>query len=438
MHVRRAAAGPRSARTAAPGRVDVAADLGHERREAARAGTCEVSGRPPASEMTSGRSVMRHQVAHRRGRHDLRARREEAGVALEVVGRPSVAGARSCGSRFAAGARALAASLVYRHATRRHASVPDTAWTSSSTSSRAGGSRAASASGRFLPALLGRGAGAPPTSASTSTARTSRSSRAPGSCSPIVVALVRLRRSAGARLARPARGGPSRRCRSPGSACGALLFAGALDDRPATSGGRAWSAASPARRSARAVVARADRPRARGASTPPRPRRSAALRRGRRRSSLAGLACSCPPLGLVALAFLVWLLARRRAGARARSTRAAHPAVSGRGAQARPRRHRRAEAGDARARGRDRPRAGARRRVMERGHLRRRLRRGLPVGDAGLRRVDRHRRAPGPPPHPVDELVPPRRAPLRRVRLELQRLARASASSARSPTRSTT
>ena len=35
-------------------------------------------------------------------------------------------------------------------------------------------------------------------------------------------------------------------------------------------------------------------------------------------------------------------------------------------------------------------------------------RRGVPLGDAGLRGVDRDRARAGPPPHPVDELVPPR------------------------------
>ena len=58
---------------------------------------------------------------------------------------------------------------------------------------------------------------------------------------------------------------------------------------------------------------------------------------------------------------------------------------------------------------------------MERGPLRRRLRRRLPLGDARLRRVDRHRApAPDRAPHPVHELVPPRRGALRRVRLELR------------------
>ena len=79
-----------------------------------------------------------------------------------------------------------------------------------------------------------------------------------------------------------------------------------------------------------------------------------------------------------------------------------------------------AEAGDARARDRDGP--GARRWRRSRARDRRpRLRRGVPVRDAGLRGDDRDRRAPGPPPHPGDELVVARRAALRRVRVVVRR-----------------
>ena len=69
---------------------------------------------------------------------------------------------------------------------------------------------------------------------------------------------------------------------------------------------------------------------------------------------------------------------------------------------------------------------------------RRRLRRRVPVGHPGVRRVDRDRDRPRPPRDPVDELVPPRRGALRRVRHQLQGARRRSASSSRSPTRSTT
>ena len=51
------------------------------------------------------------------------------------------------------------------------------------------------------------------------------------------------------------------------------------------------------------------------------------------------------------------------------------------------------------------------------GHLRARLRVDVPVGDARGERGDRHRPRPGRAPHPRDELVPPRRGALRRVRL---------------------
>ena len=51
-----------------------------------------------------------------------------------------------------------------------------------------------------------------------------------------------------------------------------------------------------------------------------------------------------------------------------------------------------------------------------------RVRGRLPLRDAGLRRLDRHGHGPEPPPDPVDELVPPRRGPLRGVRDELPRV----------------
>ena len=90
--------------------------------------------------------------------------------------------------------------------------------------------------------------------------------------------------------------------------------------------------------------------------------------------------------------------------------------------EARPRRHRRDEARDARAGGGERPHADAQAPARG-GPARRRLRGRLPVGHAGLRRVDRHRDRPGRARDPGDELVPPRRGPLHRVRHELPRLA---------------
>ena len=84
--------------------------------------------------------------------------------------------------------------------------------------------------------------------------------------------------------------------------------------------------------------------------------------------------------------------------------------------EARPGDHRLAEAGHARPRDRGGPRAGARGGPRSR-HLHPRLRVHLPLGHAGGVGRDRHRRRPRRAPHPVDELVPPRRGALRGVRL---------------------
>ena len=104
----------------------------------------------------------------------------------------------------------------------------------------------------------------------------------------------------------------------------------------------------------------------------------------------AGLSILFPPLAILVIAALVVAPARQRAAAPARST----PDCASCGDQeARPRRHRRDEAGDARADGRRRPRADAAGADGAR-PARRRLRGGVPVGDAGLRGVDRHRHRP--------------------------------------------
>ena len=197
---------------------------------------------------------------------------------------------------------------------------------------------------------------------------------------------------------------------------GALLFAGTLADHystwwPGIIGGLRLRAHRPAGDALAADPhARAPGRRGGGRALPLRRRRRAPDQR-RCRSSSRPSACSpsasssgCGSAG---------------AGARARST----PACASCGEhQAGARRRRRPQAGDARARRRHRARAGDGRRDGAR-DLRRRLRRGLPERDAGVRGDDRHRRAPGRPPHPVDELVLARRAPLRRVRLVVQRLA---------------
>ena len=101
---------------------------------------------------------------------------------------------------------------------------------------------------------------------------------------------------------------------------------------------------------------------------------------------------------------LLRLPAARRAPPRGREVRGpAHPAGE-QAPEARPDRHRRDEADDAPARDRRRERAGDEgdRRSRD---LRRRLRRGVPVGDAGLRRRHRDRPDAGRAPDPVDELV---------------------------------
>ena len=191
------------------------------------------------------------------------------------------------------------------------------------------------------------------------------------------------------------------------SASGALLFAATLDDRNAV-----WWPGADRRRAVRRAGDAAVRDalrcaRARGSTRGGG--RAAALRRGASPLVLAGARRSSSRRSRSSrVGFFVWLL-RRRAPPRGREVRGpAHPAVT----PAPPKlvlavidAH---EAGDARARGRDRPRAGAGGGHGAR-HLRRRVRRGVPVGHAGLRGVDRHRRAARTRHRdPVDELVPPR------------------------------
>ena len=138
---------------------------------------------------------------------------------------------------------------------------------------------------------------------------------------------------------------------------------------------------------------------------------------------LAVLSVVAPPVGVIGVLALL-LAAVGRPPARGAEVRgAADPAVTSEPAvhqEARAGRDRRAQAVDARARDRVRPRAGARADPPG-GRLRRRLRRRVPVGDAGVRGDDHHRRRPRPAPDPEHELVPPRGGALRRVRLELLR-----------------
>ena len=129
--------------------------------------------------------------------------------------------------------------------------------------------------------------------------------------------------------------------------------------------------------------------------------------------ALAGLSVLVPPVSLVALAGLLWLY-RRPAPARGAEVRGAEDAAVTR-AQARPLRrrlaaHRHAPRGGARRRGADLRRPARAR------HADRRLRLLVPLRDPGLQLRDRHRRAPGSSLDQRQQLVSPRRGPLRRVR----------------------
>ena len=394
------------------------------------AGNVLVSGRPPASEMTSGRAVMRHQVAHRGRLHALRAAREQPGVALEVArGRPATRPCRGVRRRGPGPLASRLSSCRRGHPSRRMDFLLDLL--------QGAGIAAAIGIRPFLPVLL---AGALASAdlgidfdgtdfAFLEEAGSCSRVRRASSCSTLVG-----RRAGREALERPpplyALGGLA-------LALGALLGARRRWPTTATRSGGHGRRASPARRSGLQAARSLFAPRAPRASTPRRPRALPLYARGRRRSSPRACRSSsrrsrCSSLGGLAVA------ARRRPPPRGREVRRpAHPAVSRDRAKlvlASSTRMKPAMLERAVAAGQ----APALSALMERGPLRRRLRRRLPVRHAGLLGVDRHRDGPGPPPDPVDELVPPRRGPLRRVRDELQRPRAPSASSARSPTRSTT
>ena len=251
----------------------------------------------------------RHQVAHRRGLHDPRARGEQPGVALEVARRADAArGGHGATVRRRRPGPWRRSSIVMRsgHAYRDHEAR-------SSTSSRHRPRRR-----RRHPAVPARRcwpARSPaPTSASTSTAPTSRSSRRPA---------FLLRRGArrGRRCWLSARG-----CETP---AGVARACGGIAHRP-----RRAAVRRRARRPLRRLVAGPDRrrrcaPRSRGAAVA-RPARRARARGSTRgaprrcpstprapRSSLAGAGDPRPAASRCsALGFLVWLLVggRRRAG----------------------------------------------------------------------------------------------------------------------------
>ena len=321
-------------------------------------GNVVVSGRPPASEMTSGRARDRHQVAHRGGLHALRALGEQPGVALEVARRRA---ARAHARGFAAaGPGPLASRLsscARGHATARltHGLLPRPP-----PGRRASPPRSASArSCRCCsPARSPR-----PTSASTSTARTSRSSSTGRSCSPSLVIVASPLAFGGPALRGPSRApAPAARDRGGRRRCDARRARGRgsiADGDHASAGGLVVGLACAALGFAAARGAL--RPRARAGSTREAARRAcrvygegAACSRARRVDPLP--AARDPRHRRPRLA------ARRRASARGREVRGtADPALAARGGpeEARPRGDRRDEARDARARRRDRPRAGA-------------------------------------------------------------------------------
>ena len=202
-----------------------------------------------------------------------------------------------------------------------------------------------------------------------------------------------------------------------GVVLGALLFAGSLAD----GGDASWPASSPAPLCAAARLAGGRRPRW---SAPARrlDGGAAALLNAYADVAalvLAAIAIFVPPVSFLALIAFV-RAARWRAPPRGREVRrAAHPAVSARRAaeEARPRGHRLAEARDARPGGRRRAARRRWRRCVERGTYVRDCVSAFPsvtpVAAAAIATGMR----PGRAPHPVDELVPPRRGALRRVRL---------------------
>ena len=289
-----------------------------------------------------------------------------------------------------------------------------------------------------------RRARAPATSASTSTAPTSRSSSSRAFLLAVIVLLAvaifagppRRRRGA---LERPSRSAyaarrPSRSCSARCCSRGSLADHG--NDVVAGLIAGTLCAAPRLRRRARPV-----QPRRARASTPRRAQRARRSTPRAPRCCAAGLSVLFPPLALLVLGGLL-AAARRRPPARAARSTPACASSDDRGTK--PKKlvlavidaH---EAGDARAGGRRPGRAPA----LEAADRARRA-----TSTTASRPSRRSRRCarrsiatgvgPGRAPHPVDELVPPRRGALRRVRLELQGVAARSASSARSPTRSTT
>ena len=402
-----------------------AATSRHERAYSSRRERRRV-GQPAGERDDVGALGERHQVAHRGGLHDPRARGEERRVALEVARRRG---------------RAWAVDGPCRLRRRVRPQLrPSPMHDSSSTS--APGARASAARGR----RCGRSCpccsparSPPPTSASTSTARLPLPRVALVAARRVVPLAARCcRRSLAA--ARATRGAAARwRRRWPASPRRRRAAVRRHARRPrARVGGPGWSRgslcaalASAAARDllSRARAARLDRRRARALPRLPRRRRCSWRR---------AVAVLLPPLGSSCSRFLAWLLARRPPARGEKYAGPAHPAVSWPQAEARPR----VIDGDASRRcSSARSRPAARRRW-------RRSSSAAPTSTTASPRSPRSRRSArprSPPARRQDEHHIPamnwfhrERAPLRRVRLELPRGAALRHRPASSPTPSTT
>ena len=309
----------------------------------------------------------------------LRARGEQAGVALEVA--RGALPTRASASPSARGVNLAASQRTDASQLRAMSLFLDIGQ----------GTGLAGADGRpAVPPAAARGrAGAWGRRASTSTAPTSAFLESTG--------LPRGDRGRGRRpcssSARPALGGRTRRGRAPLDmlpGVGARRSARCCSPaRSPTAGSEAGSGSWPAPLLRRARLDRGRRPvRARARAARRRTRRPApASTPTARRCSSPAVAIFVPPLAFLAIAGVRRCSSlRRRAGARARSTPACASCGDVPAAQeARPRRHRLAEAGHARPGRRRGPGAGARGAARAR-HLHARLRVDLPVGRPRWRR----------------------------------------------------
>ena len=371
-------------------RVRVRGDVGHDRGEVLGRERRGV-GQPAGQRDHLGTLGDRHEVAHGRGLHDLRAAREQPRVPLEVVARSNVL--RTAGFRS-----------VVRHGRPRSLSSivmrPDGSGPPMKLLldlSRAPAPRRPSAIRPFLPALV---AGA------VRQRRPRHRLRRHGVLVPRGAAgSCRAARRPARRVHRPGAGGsrpgPVERVLTGIAVGSARWCAPARSTTASASGGRASSSGRPARCSAAwsspTLLGRVRRRLDDDAAARAAPLRRAARARARRRLRAvpaAGPRRHRPPaLSCCSAA----------AGARARSTRACASCVEPRPSSSSP-----SSTGSSRpsssapSRTGRAPALGA---LMERGDLRRRVRRRVPVGHPGLRGDDRHRASAGRPPHRRDELV---------------------------------